>query len=277
MPRNSGQRLSAQDAGGETPPPQDVNSLLDFVIPTEFVELPTKGKFYSKDHPLHNVEAVEIRYMTAKDTDILTSKTLLKRGIAIDRMLENVIVDKRVKIKDLFVGDKNAIVVATRIGGFGEDYEANISCPSCGKSEEQVFNLSEIAPKESEIEIEFSEDGTFFIELPQTKINVECRLLTTQDENNLTNKTEKKQKLGLPESSLTDQYKSFIVSLNGVTEQGVVDEFVNVMPARDAHHLKKEYETARPDVDFRCTYECSNCGAISKADIPFTTNFFWPN
>ena len=95
MPRNE-DRLGAKDqTGAEAPPILEKNSILDFVLPTEFVDLPTKGRFYPEDHPLHNQESIEIRYMTAKDTDILTSKSLLKKGVAVDRMLQNIIVDKK--------------------------------------------------------------------------------------------------------------------------------------------------------------------------------------
>ena len=108
--RNNQDRLGAQP-GGETPPvsqpTQQTKQPLQFVTPTEFVELPSKGAFYPQGHPLHNVDTIEIRHMTAKDEDILTSRALLQKGIAIDRFLQNVIVDKNVNIADLLVGDKN--------------------------------------------------------------------------------------------------------------------------------------------------------------------------
>ena len=148
MPRNNQDRLGTQDEG-QNPPIQDqVKSVLDFVMPTEHVELPTKGKFYSQDHPLHNVESVEIKYMTAKETDILTSQTLLKKGLAIDRMLQGILLDKKIRVEDLYVGDKNALIVAARISGFGREYETSTTCTGCGSSTNQSFDLGDINVKE---------------------------------------------------------------------------------------------------------------------------------
>jgi len=275
MPRNNEDRFENL-SGAEETPTQNVNPLLNFVIPTEFVELPTKGKFYPLEHPLHNVETIEIKYMTAKETDLLTSTSLLKKGIAIDRMLQNIIVDGEIRVEDLFVGDKNALIMAARVSGFGEEYEAAVSCLSCANSSRQNFDLSDMKVKESPENTDFSENGTFFITLPQTNVNAECRLLTSSDEKKLMAMSEKKQKLKLAETNLTDQLKFFIVSLNGVTDRSVVDEFVDLMPASDSNFLRKKYEEFRPDVDLSYVYECESCSAVNNVEIPFTTTFFWP-
>jgi len=274
MPRNNQGRLDNKPEGGNETPPQNADTLLNFVTPTEFVELPTKGKFYPPGHPLHNVETVEIKYMTAKETDILTSKTLLKKGVAIDRMLQSIILDRTIKVPDLFIGDKNAILVAARVSGFGASYDVNITCKTCGTTAEQHFNLAEVKQKEAVEDIQFTENGTFFVELPQSTIRAECCLLTGADEDKLLAKMEKKKKLKLAESLLTDQLKLMIVSLEGVTERGPVEKFVDVMPAIDANYLKKEYNRVKPDVDLSYSYDCDTCDASNNISIPFSTNFF---
>tara|TARA_Y100000310_G_scaffold111997_1_gene110416 strand:- start:2217 stop:3053 length:837 start_codon:yes stop_codon:yes gene_type:complete len=277
MPRNNQDRLvGKKKPEDESSPPLSVDALLNFVIPTEFVDLPTKGKFYSVDHPLHNVETIEIRYMTAKETDILSSKQLLKKGVAVDRMLQNLIIDKNIKIEQLFTGDKNAILMAARISGFGQSYEASITCRNCSATSEQSFDLSEVNVKEAPEEANYGENGTFFITLPQTKIEAECRLLTSNDEAKMSAKTEKKRKLKLPESILTDQLKLVIVSLNGITDRSTVEEFVDVMPAQDSNHLRNEYDKMRPDIDLSYQFECEQCESLSDVSIPFSVNFFWP-
>jgi hypothetical protein len=276
MPRNNQGRLDNKPEAGADAPNQDVNSLLNFVNPTEFVELPTRGRFYPKNHPLHNAESIEIKYMTAKETDILTSKTLLKQGVAIDRMLQNLIVDKSIKVQDLYAGDKNAIMVAARISGFGAEYGANVACRSCGAQTQVDFDLSDISVKEGKDSVSFTEDGTFFIELPVTKVTVECKLISGADESVMRRKLEKKQKMKLGESLLTDLLKTVIVSLNGVTERGVVEEFIDVMPAKDSNFLKKEYEEVKPDIDLKYHLTCESCGAENEINLPFSTNFFWP-
>jgi|TARA_R110000824_G_scaffold2671_1_gene12351 hypothetical protein len=275
MPRNNESRLGVQDAGENTPI-QSTNSLLDFVLPTEFVELPTKGKFYPSSHPLHNKETIEIKYMTAKETDILSSRELLKKGLAIDKLLTSLILDKDIKVQQLFIGDKNALLIAARVNGFGNVYEAQVSCPNCSSVNEQEFDLDDVKVKEVPEDIKFSENGTFYITLPKTQIEAECRLLTGEDEKRLSQKADKKRKLKLPDSLLTDQLKMIVVSLNDVSDKETVDEFVDIMPASDSTFLRKEYEKARPDVDMSYGYECNNCNASNIISIPFSANFFWP-
>ena len=123
--------------------PKPNNLPLSFTAPTEIVDLPSGGRYYDSDHPLFGVDSLEIRFMTAKDEDILTSKTLLKKGLAIDRLLQNIMIDRRIKPNDLLLGDKNALVIAARITGFGEDYQTRVMCPVCGDSSDSSFDLTE--------------------------------------------------------------------------------------------------------------------------------------
>ena len=179
--RDNSKRTSA--AADPTPavPEVDNKQMLDFSTPTEIVDLPSKGKFYSEAHPLHNKESVEIRYMTAKDEDILTSPSLLKKGLAIDRLLQNVIVDKRINVGSLLSGDKNAILVASRINGFGSSYTTKVTCPACATVGENTFDLSEvehiILDDTGDYDISPTQDGTFIVKLPRTGFEVELRLL----------------------------------------------------------------------------------------------------
>jgi hypothetical protein len=276
MPRNNQGRLDNKPEPGADAPITDANSLLDFVNPTEFVDLPSGGKFYPQNHPLYNVDSIEIKYMTAKETDILTSKTLLKKGVAIDRMLQSIIVDKSIKVQDLIVGDKNAVLIAARKSGFGADYETSVGCRTCGAQQDQSFNLDDVKVKEGRSDVQFTDEGTFFIDLPVSKVQAECKLMTGNDEQVIVRKSEKKKKLKLGESMLTDLLKTIIVSLNGVTERGVVEKFIDSMPAKDSNFLRKEYESIKPDVDLSYEVECDSCGATNEVNIPFSTNFFWP-
>ena len=82
--------------------------------PTETIDLPSGGKLYPQDSPLSSGK-IEIKYMTAKEEDILTSANLIKKGVVIDRLLDSIIVTEGVGIDDLILGDKNAIMVAARI------------------------------------------------------------------------------------------------------------------------------------------------------------------
>ena len=114
--------------------------MADYKFPTEMVDLPSKGYFYADGHPLSSGK-VEVKYMTAKEEDILTSQNLIQQGSVIDKLLESLIVDKSIKLDDMLIGDKNAIMVAARILGYGKDYEFTYD------GVEQTVDLSILEPE----------------------------------------------------------------------------------------------------------------------------------
>ena len=263
---------------------EEGSGLLSFVAPTEFVNLPSQGKFYPPEHPLHNKDVVEIKYMTAKHEDILTSQTLLRKGVAIDRLIENLIIDKSIKLDGLLLGDKNAITIAARKTGYGSEYNTGMTCPSCGNKQDHSFDLDELGhnfPSEEELDefgIELTEAGTFLITLPQTKVVLETRLRTGSDEKMLekTSKMRKKHNLGRGEITLTDRLKSVIVSANDETKRSMIEQFVDNMPALDAKFFRTAYAALTPNVDMKQEYRCEACGHEEEVDVPLSADFFWP-
>ena len=275
--RNNQDRLAAATPDPAEPAAEQKNSLFDFVNPTEFVDLPTKGRFYPEEHPLQNKEVVEIRFMTAKEEDILTSRTLLKNGMAIDRLLSSILIDKSIDVKTLYVADKNALMVASRITGFGPEYATRTTCPVCATAQTYTFDLNECRPYHGSDDVELTNDGTFTTKLPRTEVTAEIKLLNAQEEARLTKLAENKVKKKLPETTLTDQLKAVIVSLNDQTERSTINKFVDVMPAQDSRFLRKEYAKAAPNVEMKNDFTCSSCGHEQEVDIPLTVDFFWSN
>jgi len=284
MSRNNKERTGKKDTG-ETPPVGNAvesEDLLSFVVPTELVDLPSKGQFYSEGHPLKGEESIEIRHMTAKDEDTLTSKSLLKKGIALDRVLQNIIVNKDVQVNDLLVGDKNSIIVAARISAYGPNYETKVTCPACFTSADHSFDLEDLETKSAdedfeEFGIEKNEDGTFTILLPRTKVNVVVRLLDGNDEKKMTAGRSRKKKLGVnKEPVLTDSFKQFIVSISSVTDRTQINGFIDNMPAADSRWLRTAYSKLVPNIDATQDFECPACGYQQEMEVPFTSDFFWP-
>ena len=277
--RNNQDRLGAVP-GGETPPTQQTEQSLQFVTPTEFVELPSRGKHYPPGHALHNVETIEIRHMTAKDEDILTSSALLRKGIAIDRLLKNVIVNKAIDVADLLVGDKNALILASRISGYGSDYEAAVTCPGCSSSVKFEFDLNQCQAishsKHEEQDVVMTDNNTFMIHVDKLDCDVEVRLLTSRDEIEMLQMSESKRKKKLPESNSTDQLRRIIVSVNGKTDGHYVESFVQAMPAMDSRKLRSIYQNIVPNVDMSQNFTCSGCDHEGEVNVPFGANFFWP-
>ncbi len=285
MSRNKQRTAAAKDATAATTAPAApaAPATLSYVTPTEFVELPSRGKFYPSDHPLHNKEVIEMRFMTAKDEDILTSPALLRNGLAIDRLIENLIADSNVNVNDLLLGDKNAVILAARISGYGEQYNVNVTCPNCEASIEHEFDLSEIPhqngtiPEDDNENIYLTPEGTFVAKLPKSQFSVEFKLLTGQDEDYLEKVALKTKKLKLPEASATNLLKRLVVSVNDVNVTSEINNFIDNMPAQDARFLRACVTTVTPNVDMTQEVECSSCGTTSEMAVPFTSEFFWPN
>ncbi len=282
--RNNEDRVGANQTAAAAPPVDTTETTsagtLDFTTPTDFVELPSKGKFYPDGHALHNQETVEIRHMTAKDEDILTSKSLLKKGLAIDRLLQNVLVDKSIKPDHLLVGDKNAIIIAVRQTGYGSEYETSVVCPVCASTSRHEFNLAlgEINGPDacSEHGAALTDKGTLLIELPKSGVTVEAKMLTGKDEANLAKLQQNKGKHGLGENNLTAQFKMFIESVNGHTDRSTVGKFVDNMPAMDSRHLRRVYKKSVPNVDLTQTFLCEECLTETQMEVPLSAEFFWP-
>ena len=249
-----------------------------FAVPTEFVDLPSVWAFYPENHPLFGVDTVEIRYMTAKDEDILTSPALLKKGLAVDRFLQNIIVDKSIKVEDLFIGDKNAVLVAARVTGFGSLYETRITCPSCGETSPHEVNLTDVETTYGEEvdEVTTTEQGTYLLSLPTSGVEVEFRLLTGRDERHLVQLTENRKRKKLQEAPLTDQFKQFVVSLNGIEDRSQINNFITNMPTLDSTMLRMAYRKIVPNIDMTQYFTCSECSAETELEVPFTAEFFWP-
>lgn len=276
--RNNPERFGAPQADAPVSPATEGTDLFAFVNPTEFVELPSKGLFYPEGHPLHNQAVVEIKHMTAKEEDILTSDALLRNELAIDRLLESVIVDKSIKVGDLLLGDKNAVLIATRVTGFGPFYDVTANCPSCSKSSEYTFDLNELKPKDMvDVDGVSNEgEGIFSFELPVSKVRIYVRFLTSRDEKRLASLLVKTDKGGAS-NPVTGLLKSVIVQANEHSDLPILHKFIEAMLIPDVKHLRNIYDKIKPDLDLRFDFSCPLCHKEGKVGMPLTARFFWPD
>ena len=281
MARNKDRTGAPKVQQDETPPAPAATQAQEFSWsnPTEFVDLPSGGKFYPEGHPLHGQDTLEIRFMTAKEEDILTSQSLIRKGIVLDRLVDSVIVDKRITSSELLIGDKNAVLIAARVTGYGEEYEVKVSCPECGEESEEEHIISEIITvKEiNTSSVVWNEDGTFDIQLPMTKAIATCRLLTGADETASTQRRKQMKKHRMPTSALTTMLRTMVVKVNGSSDRSMINGFIDNMPARDARHLRVEYTKAVPNVELRADFDCGNCGYTAELEVPLNAGFFWPD
>ena len=263
----------------EAPINQMVNNEqpFSFVVPTEFVQLPSKGRFYPPGHPLHNQEMIEVKQMTAKEEDILTSRSLLKQGVAIDRVLQSIVIDPRIDVSSLLVGDRNAIVVSCRVSGYGSEYTTNITCPSCEAKNDYTFDLNEATITNGVLEgVTQNGDGTFNTVLPKSNLSVDFRLLTGRDEKFLTQGQTTKNK-NKADRLITSQLRGILVSVNDNDTAEALNYVANNLPSMDSKYLREVYKNVQPNVDLTQHYQCEECGFQKDMEVPLTADFFWPN
>lgn len=249
-----------------------------FEIPVETVPLPSGGKCYDADHPLHGKETVDIRAMTAREEDILTSKALIKKGTVITHLIKSCLIDKRIDPDTLLAGDRNALMVALRVTGYGTEYKVEIDCPACGERSKHNFNLGELPIKRLDIDPVAAGTNIFEAQLPVSKAKIRWKLLTGQDEQEIIQMSERRKKQGQrTENLITERLKSSLVSANGITDKTKLDMLVKSLPARDSLFLRKFIDKEEPGIEMKAWMDCPSCFEHSEVRLPLGAAFFWPD
>jgi hypothetical protein len=248
-------------------------------VPVETVPLPSNGVVYPSDSPLHGLEMLDIKAMTAREEDILTSRALIKKGTVITHLLDSCITTPNVTSSDLIVGDRNAIMIAIRITGYGSDYGADVTCPECATRQSKRFDLAELPIKRLNIKPVAKGQNEFAFILPVTQKKVTFKFLTGADEEQISTESGRRRKL-MPEiqtdNLVTNRLEKTIVSVEGVTDKVKLNSFVRQMPALDSRRLRTYMDDAEPGMDMRVTLECDSCGDSSQVSLPIGAGFFWP-
>jgi hypothetical protein len=241
----------------------------EFKFPTEMVELPSKGLLYPEGHPLAEGK-IEMKYMTAREEDILTNQNYIKQGIVIDKLLQSMIITK-VNYDDILVIDKDAIMIAARVLGYGKDYTFEFN------GETVTVDLSLLKEKESTLAI-VSNKNEFSFTLPHSGNDITFKLLTHGDENKIDRELEGLKKIDLKGSfELSTRLKYMITSINGNYENKTIREFVdNAFLARDTKAFREYLNQTTPGLDLKFTYLDEN-EAEKEAALPIGLNFFWPD
>ena len=216
--------------------------------------------------------------MTAKEEDILTNKVLLKKGTVISELIKSCLTDKRVDPKDLISGDRNALLVAIRITGYGEQYVAEVQCPECDFKNKTEFNLSSLPITRLEVKPLIEGQNVFQFKLPATGANVHFKFLTGRDEEEILATQEKKKKAGLnSDTSVTTNLAYQIISVNGIDDRAKIAQFVQMMPARDSLALRTYIKDNEPGIEMKQEMCCSSCGHTEEVNVPLGTSFLWPS
>ena len=235
-------------------------------IPTEIVELPSQGLIYPESSPLSSGK-IEMKYMTAREEDILTNQNYIQKGTVLDELVKSLIVSN-INSDDLCVGDKNAVLVAARILGYGKDYSFSWG------GEEYNIDLTTIDNKPLNEKVFNKGTNDFDFELPSTSVRITFKLLTNHDEKKIKVETDGLKKINKNSSTdISTRLKYMITSVSGNRDAKDIREFVDTMLARDSRALREYIKEVQPDVDLTFFPNGSN----EKVSIPVGLSFFWPD
>jgi hypothetical protein len=245
-----------------------------FKFPTEIVELPSKGLIYPKDNPLSSGK-IEMKYMTAREEDILTNQNYIAKGIVLDKLLESLIVSK-INYNDIIIGDKNALLIASRVLGYGKEYKFRAYSNITNQIEDFIVDLTELKDKNLNPK-DLKEEGVneFDFTLPHSKTDITYKLITHSDDKAIDKEIEGLRKIKKDSNpELTTRLKHTITSINGDREKKTIREFIdNYLLAKDSRALREEIRRVSPDVDLKYVGEDAEEGI----NIPINLNFFWPD
>ena len=239
----------------------------EFKLPTEIVELPSQGKLYSEESGLKSGK-VEMKYMTAREEDILTNQSYIEKGTVLDRLIKSLVVSP-IKYDDLLIGDKNALMVAARVLGYGSEYSFTLG------GEQHTIDLTTLDNKPLHEVFEKTTENEFEFTLPHSQNKVTFKLLTHKDEQDISRELEGLKKINKDSSpELSTRMKYLITSVEGKREPKDIREFVDkYLLARDSRALRDYVKQVQPDVELTFYRDGEN----EKSNIPIGVSFFWPD
>ena len=253
--------------------------MANYDFPTEVITLPSKGLVYPETNPLSKGQ-IEIKYMTAREEDILASQNLIKKGVVLDKLFESVVVEKDVNIGDITIGDKNAILLATRILGYGSEYNVEVTDPFTGETQNVRIDLSKVQTKEID-DSKLNRNNRYEFELPLLKKKIKFKLLTHKDEIDINAEIAALNRLSKGETASQDistRFRYMIQEIDGNTDRGFINNFVkNNLLARDSKALREYVKTISPDMNFSYEFTSDITGETEALDIPFGVGFFYPS
>jgi hypothetical protein len=256
------------------PAPQKMESK----FPTEVINLPSKGWFYPTDNPL-STGTLELKMMTAKEEDILTSPNLIQKNIVLDKLLEAVTINKAISLDDMLICDRNAAFFAIRRLAYGDKYDATLTCPRCGKENSVTIDLDKMDNRPFDFEKFPKGENSFQFKLPYTGVTVTYKLLTKKDENLIDQELKGMEKVSKDlRREITTRLGHIITAINGNTDRAGIRRFVNdELVSKDSLALRTHMREAMPDIDSTFNFQCTNCNLERKEETPMGVSFFWPN
>jgi len=265
--------------GGATQQPQPTQqTAAGFDFPTQVISLPSEGRCYAESNPLSK-GTLEIKYMTAREEDILADRNLINKGIVLQKLLESVVVQPGVNVDDLVIGDINAVYLATRMLGYGAEYDIEVTDPFSGEKQKVTIDLSKLQTKDINLDI-LNAQNRYELTLPVSKKKLIVKLLTHKDEKDINQEIQAMERLTKGKSVGTDvttRFKYMILDIDGNSDRGFINKFVPNMLAGDTKALRNFFKEISPDMNMTFDFVSEVTGDTEALDIPFGISFFYPS
>ena len=244
-------------------------------FPSEIIDLPSEGKLYSEESPLKDGK-IEIKYMTAKEEDILTNQSFIKNGVVLDKLFRSLIVSP-IEYNDLLLCDKNAIMIAARVLGYGKDYECTVTNPESGEDQKVNIDLTQLTERDIDWSLIKDNVNEFSLTLPASKRDVKIKILTQRDQNKIDKETKAMAKLKR-NASLTTMLKYVITEIDGDADNSKIRRFIdNELLAIDSRAIRKHLKLVTPDIDLSIDVPDEETGDTFRSQLNIGVDFFWPD
>ena len=237
----------------------------DFNLPHDVVTLPSQGRFYR-----NKKSSLKVGYLTAADENILLGQK--NPDNIVHTLLRNKIYEPDVDPNQLLDCDVEAILIFLRNSSFGPEYTFTLRDPKTLKDFQQTILLDELNVKQGSMEP--GNDGLFEFQLPVSKANVKCRLLTMSDIKEI-QKIQDAYPDGVVAPVVTKRLEMQIVSLNGETDKGRIAQEIMTMPIADSKFIRNSMRDAEPRLDLDRVFTAPS-GEKVTSRITFGAEFFRP-
>lgn len=248
----------------------------DYLPPVSIVKLPSLGIVYPPESPLYLADSVDIKPVTAKEEDILSSPVLIKNGKVLSTLMRACITNRSIDPDDMLVGDRNAVLTAIRISAYGPYYNVSVTCPKCGSECDHSFDLSKLKLKTlDEKPVGGPGENAFSFVLPKSGKNVTFKLLDAKAIARIEKDTEAARKIG-QEKGVTTRLLTQVIAIEGVP-QNALPKAIQNLQAQDSKALRNYMDSIAPGVDMEQEFECPSCTEVTEVEIPIGVEFFWPS
>jgi hypothetical protein len=252
----------------------------DYAPPAASVKLPSRGLVYPPESPLYRCESIDIKHVTAKEENILSSPILVKKGIVLSELMKACITNRTIDPDTMLVGDRNAVLVSIRVSAYGPKYGAMVTCPDCDEQVDHDFDVGRVGLKTLDVE-PVAGPGTneFLFKLPVSGREVHFKLMDATSINQLEKDLDAIKKKTGQEEGVTMRLHAQITKLQGVDQKdrSKMKRAIESLSAQDARALRIYMDKIAPGVDMTQAFECPSCGKTNEVEIPIGTGFFWPS